>query len=181
MTKTGWIPTYTGKQVTPFRPMADTIDLIDIAHSLSLTCRFTGHCKEFYSVAEHSVRLSQLVPEPLKPAALMHDASEAYMSDLSRPIKVQMPDYIEYEDTLLRLIFAKFNILQHFLHEIKMWDNRMLATEAPQLLTHPHLHDWEALPPPFELEIPISPWTPSLAESLFTIEAAELGLFHYNE
>lgn len=82
-----WIQTFTGKKVFPLAMTTDMVDIKDIAHALSLKCRFTGHCRTFYSVAEHSMRVAELVRPELKLAALLHDAAEAYLPDFARPIK----------------------------------------------------------------------------------------------
>lgn len=84
-----WIQTFTGKKVFPLAMTAEMVCVDDIAHALSMKCRFTGHCREFYSIAEHSVRVSLLVRPELRLAALLHDAAEAYLPDLARPIKSQ--------------------------------------------------------------------------------------------
>lgn len=87
-----WILTFTGRRMWPLDPRPADICIEDIAHALSLTCRFTGHCREFYSVAQHSVLVSLYVKEhggdaALQLAALLHDASEAYLPDVARPVK----------------------------------------------------------------------------------------------
>ena len=94
--------TYTGRQFFPLTPRQEDIDIEDIAHSLSRLCRFNGHCKSFYSVAEHSYRISYIVPPEFALWGLLHDAGEAYLSDLPRPIKHQIPEFIEIEERLLK-------------------------------------------------------------------------------
>lgn len=83
----GWIETYTGKKVFPLYPTPQSLCIEDIAHSLSLTCRFAGHCSELYSVAQHCCLVSDLLDEPWKMAGLLHDAAEAYLGDVVSPIK----------------------------------------------------------------------------------------------
>src|SRR5258706_13895138 len=83
----GWIETYSGKQFHILDPQLDEIELYDIAHALSMQCRYTGHCESFYSVAEHCVIVSMLVPKEMAIAGLFHDASEAYLTDEVSPVK----------------------------------------------------------------------------------------------
>ena len=83
------IITFTGKIIDPINPDPEDIDIRDIAHSLSQQCRFTGHTSEFYSVAEHSVLVSEAVPARDAALGLMHDATEAYLADLAKPIKAE--------------------------------------------------------------------------------------------
>src|SRR5438552_3035736 len=111
--KTDWIQTFTGKKFFPLEPNADDICIEDIAHSLSMQCRFNGHSKQFYSVAQHSVLIASWwfgdYPKLAK-YALLHDASEAYLSDIPRPLK-QLPEFEFYkkaEQLLQDLIYAKF-------------------------------------------------------------------------
>jgi hypothetical protein len=90
-TRGPYIVTYTGRRFHFLDPKIDEISIEDIAHALSNVCRFTGHTKRFYSVAEHSCLVSALCDNRLE--GLLHDASEAYMSDLSSPLKMLVPDY----------------------------------------------------------------------------------------
>lgn len=82
-----WIQTYTGVHFYPLDPRPEDFRIEDIAHALSNLCRYTGHVSRFYSVAEHSVHVSRLCPPGWELAGLLHDAAEAYINDLSRPLK----------------------------------------------------------------------------------------------
>jgi len=88
--KDRYLSTFTGKKFFPFAPHPHQIDIRDIAHGLSLLCRFSGQCPYFFSVAEHSI----YVADNLKLEGLLHDASEAYLADLPRPVKIGLPEYI---------------------------------------------------------------------------------------
>lgn len=113
----------------------DDININDIASALSKCCRFVGHCRRFYSVAEHSYYASYQVPPAYAYAALLHDASEAYLSDIASPIKRQMPEYKVIEEGLMDRIAKRFELEPKFWHDpiIKRADMEMLKTEAYQL------------------------------------------------
>ena len=142
-----WIQTYTGKKFWPLSPRAEDIDDKDIAHALSLICRFNGHSSRFYSVAEHSIRVAHLVDSwgaspRVQLAALLHDASEAYIADVSRPLK-RHPDMIPYrnaEALLQAVIEEAYGISDMTLGErvlIKKADSVLLVTEARYLMAPP--------------------------------------------
>lgn len=156
-----WITTFTGKKFHYLDPRPSEIDIRDIAHALSLTCRFGGHCKVFYSVADHSIRVMDLVEKPYKLTALLHDAHEAYLHDVPRPIKLDMKGYKEIADRIQLAIDSRFKIKRNF--DISFVDNILLATEARDLLVS--TKDWADLPTPLE-EI-IFPWTSRDAEESF--------------
>lgn len=159
-----WITTYTGKQFHFLDPQPDEIDIIDIAHHLSLTCRFTGACREFYSVAEHSIRVADIVAYEYRLHALLHDASEAYLPDLPRPEKADLPKFKEMELVILEAIFKKFvPIYVQGVIEVKLADNILLATEARDLMAN--TNDWAPLPPP--LKDTIIPMTSADAKNAF--------------
>lgn len=108
---------------------SDSIDIADIAHALSNICRFGGHVDRFYSVAQHSVIVSDLVPQEHKLAALLHDASEAYLSDIVSPAKRILDDYKKLETKVTWTINRKFGIDTS--HEyIKLADRQALYAEA---------------------------------------------------
>ena len=104
----GQINTYTGRPFWPLEPHRSEIVIEDIAHALSLTCRFRGHCSVFYSVAQHSILVSSECPDKYALVGLLHDAPEAYLADLPDPIKRLMPDFNAAE----KRIWAEINI--HF-------------------------------------------------------------------
>lgn len=141
-----WMQTYSGMQVFPLDPQPYELDIQDIAHSLAMQCRFNGHTKVFYSVAEHCCHVSDILPAPLKLTGLMHDASEAYLCDLPRPIK-RSPGfadaYLIAERNLERIIAVRFGFEFPYDSAIHDADNRLLCTEALQLMTplHPEWKD----------------------------------------
>lgn len=104
----GIIRTVSGKFINILNPQPDDICIEDIAHALSHLCRFGGHTPKFFSVAEHCICCMHKVEAKHKFAALMHDASEAYLIDLPSPIKRVMPDYLDIEDMLMKVIAEKF-------------------------------------------------------------------------
>lgn len=131
------IVTYSGRTIDPLRPDQDAIDVEDIAHALSNMCRFTGHTRVLYTVADHSVRCAGLVSSKHALTALMHDASEAYLTDIARPVKLDPdfgPFYRSAEARLERVIAARFGLIYPFPQEIHDADNLMLRTEQRDLM-----------------------------------------------
>ena len=171
-----WICTYTGKQHFITDPDPSSVDIDSIAHALSLLCRFAGHCRSFYSVGEHSGRVSRLLQRAypnnrlLHLQGLIHDGSEAFCVDIPRPLKESLPAYKEIEAKTQRAIhkaleIAEPNIVEHQL--VKWADNTMLATERRDLLNHQD-HQWNLDEEPDD-EI-IHPWPPERAEREFLWE-----------
>ncbi len=161
-----WIQTYTGRVFEPMAPKMETVDIVDIAHALSLTCRFNGHCKRFYSVAEHSFWVSRNVPDHVALWGLLHDAAEAYVSDVARPIKPFIVGFNEIETRIMQAVRQKFGLKGVMPSAVHEADLRMLATERHQLMTASK-RDWEELLgfTRFDLELPC--WGPAEAESAF--------------
>lgn len=107
------IQTYTGIMIDPLNPKAEEIVIEDVAHALSLLCRANGHFSQFYSVGQHCVNCikeaeARGLSQRIQLAALLHDASEAYLSDVTRPVKVRLPRYKEIEAPLQELIWEKW-------------------------------------------------------------------------
>jgi hypothetical protein len=166
-----FIVTYTGERFWPLDPRTEEIHIEDIAHSLSNCCRYTGHVREFYSIAEHSVRASEIVDPRFAYDMLMHDASEAYLIDVPRPLKAlpAFEEYLNIEDSLMYLIAEHFKFNWPMSPEVKEIDNQMLLREWRSLM--PISETW--LPNPFFEEViafecpVIQPWTPWEAEERF--------------
>lgn len=128
------ILTSQGHYFSYLTPEASVIDIQDIATGLSQLCRFNGQCSPFYSVAQHSVLVSFLVPQEHALAALLHDAAEAYCGDMVGPLKSLLPEYKVIETRIHRAIFAHFNLNPELHPSIKEADLRMLATEQRDLM-----------------------------------------------
>lgn len=130
-----WIVTYTGREVDLVEPRPDQICLDDIAHSLSHTCRFAGHTKRFYSVAEHSLHVARLCPTL---PALLHDAAEAYIGDVTRPLKHLLGERIAHIERRMQIAIAcRFGFAAHELwsDEVKAADDILLWTEKRDVLS----------------------------------------------
>lgn len=155
--KLGWIQTYTGKPFWPLNPRKQDIDIEDIAHSLSMQCRFNGHCRIFYSVAEHSVRVSHQVAPEHALWGLMHDAGEAYLVDMPKPLKRLMPDFQDHEDKLLQYLAAHFGLTWPIPEEVHKADVVLLMTEKRDLMS-PEPQDWGIHVAPLpDIITPLSP------------------------
>lgn len=129
------IKTYTGRWFDVFDPDPNSIHINDIAISLSRQCRFASHTQIFYSVAEHSIECASIVKNKHKLSALLHDASEAYLVDIPRPIKKKLIGYKEIEDKVMSAIAIKFGF-DYPLHEsVKKADEERLVAEW-ELLMH---------------------------------------------
>jgi hypothetical protein len=129
------IRTHSGQYVNVFNPDPDTILIEDIAHSLAHQCRWGGHISRFYSVAQHSLYCSYWIMDPkLKLAALMHDASEAYLLDIPRPIKKKLYDYTHIEHGLMYVIAEKFGFKWPMDKAVKEVDEEMLHLEWKYLV-----------------------------------------------
>lgn len=132
-----WIQTASGGKFHILDPRPEEIDIEDIAHSLGKLCRFTGHCRKLYSVAEHCVHCSYLVSPENALCALLHDASEAYLADMNRPLKHFTPagdSYRQVEKIVSDAIYKKFGLSLEEPEEIKAADNTMLYFEKDELM-----------------------------------------------
>lgn len=133
-----YIMTYSGRQFWPLDPRAEEIDVEDVAHALSNLCRYTGHVREFYSVAEHSCYVADLVSPTSRLWGLLHDAPEAYLGDLASPTKHASADfapaYRRAEARLERAVAERFGLPLDVPAIVKTYDSRVLETEAAQLM-----------------------------------------------
>lgn len=173
--KGDWIQTYSGIQFWPLDPRPEEIVLEDIAHALSNLCRFGGHCLKFYSVAQHSLHVAQ---QSLPIAGLLHDATEAYLIDVPRPIKRNLDGYAAIEERLAYVVSERFGVdLVNLPHAVKDADERMLRTEKRDLL--------KAAPAPWSIaqgvssepyDFEIDPEEPYRAKMKFLQYAKEIGL-----
>ena len=129
-----WMQTVTGKAFWPLDPRPDEVDIQDIAHALSMQCRYGGHCQRFYSVAEHSCLVSSVLAPEYMLSGLMHDASEAYLQDIIRPVKNWLFGYGEIEHKLMVCIAKRYNFAWPMPIEVKEVDNRILLNEQAALM-----------------------------------------------
>lgn len=147
--RTDAIETFTGKAFYPLEPDLELIDILDIAHGLSYQGRFTGQARTFFSIARHCINVAKEVKintrtwdkeSSLKAQriALIHDASEAYISDINSPCKKHMPEYKKIEENLQNAIYKKFGIT-HDTHDkeyqiVDLVDKHMAGYEAMHLM-----------------------------------------------
>lgn len=161
-----WIQTYSGRRFNPTNPYVDAIVIQDIAHSLSMQCRFSGHVKKFYSVAQHSVLVSYICDSADALWGLMHDASEAYLVDVPRPLKRsgKFDAYLEFEDKMQRAVCKRFGLPEAEPASVKRADKILLSTEARDLMSPLH-PDWVS--PTEPLPFLIDPMGQQDAKNLF--------------
>lgn len=168
-----WIQTYSGRRFNPTNPYVDAIVIQDIAHPLSMQCRFSGHVKRFYSVAQHSVLVSYICDSQDALWGLLHDASEAYLVDVPRPVKRsgKFGAYIELENQMQKAICKRFSLSEEEPVSVKKADTILLATEARDLMSPLH-PDWTQPcdPLPFKIE----PLSQQDAKNLFMKRFYEL-------
>ena len=163
--RSGWIETYTGRAFQPMNPKPHLISTLDIAHALSNKCRYSGHSSEFYSVAEHSVLMARWSPQPVDARwCLLHDAVEAYLPDVPRPLKPHIPGWSEIEARVQTAVAERFGLTLPMPSVVKEIDTRILLTEAADLLLSQG-DRWgiEATPLPVTLYL----WSPERAYTAF--------------
>lgn len=162
-----YIETYTGRKFDVLNPQSEDISIIDIAHALSMMCRFSGHCKRFYSVSQHSVLVSLNSPG-YELWGLLHDASEAYLSDIVSPVKPHLANYKELETNIMKAICNKFDLPEKMPKEVHVADVEMLRVEAYHLMTSKGVN-WKANAesdnPIWEMDL--NPLAPEKAKLLF--------------
>lgn len=174
-----WIQCVSGIPFFPLDPRCSEVTIEDIAHSLAMQCRFTGHVKKFYSVAQHSVGVSLLCDPADALWGLLHDASEAYICDLSRPVKHQ-PEFLGYreiEAKLQSVIMERFGLSYIEPKSVKEADTIMLGVEALGLmspLTMPDNWRWCTDKAKLSTMIIDRTWYPDEAKEIFLKRFEEL-------
>jgi hypothetical protein len=140
--KGAWMQLASGRPYWPIDPRPEDVFIEDIAHALGMICRYGGHCLDFYSVAEHSVHVSHLVPPEHALKALLHDGGEAYCCDIPRPLKKSLAGYAEIEELNWRAICDAFAMTYEMPKCVKDADVAMLFAEQKVLMLPSPLADW---------------------------------------
>lgn len=164
------IEAVSGRMLFPLSPRVADVNIKDIAHALGNKCRYTGHCREFYSVAQHSVLVSQVVDRRLALAGLLHDASEYVLPDVSSPVKPRLKGFKEIEEGVLDAVFKRFGILatrqdEEAMAEIKAADRAVMAIEVRDLM--PGNPDYWDLPDADPFLDVREPWGPKESREKF--------------
>lgn len=170
-----WMQTFTGRRFWPMSPLPEDVDPKDIAHSLSLICRYGGHTVRFYSVAEHCVLLSRAVSSQAALPALLHDAAEAYGGDMIRPLKhhAEMAPYRCVMERIELAVFERFGIAPlPCWPEVGKADFRILWDER-RLLMSPTDNDW-TMGDTAPLGVAPEGWPPKYAEQRYLTRLQEL-------
>jgi len=155
------------------KPELSDFTIRDIAHALGNLCRFTGHPQRFYSVAEHSVHCSRIVDPDHQFAALMHDAAEAFIGDIAKPLKALLPDYAVIEERVETAVLARFGLPAKLPHPVKVADMTMLRIEQAQAMDNADAWaDIEDMP---STGIKLMFWWPDVATKRFLRRFDELG------
>lgn len=158
-----FMTTASGGAIYPLSPDPKDVSVYDIAYALGNVCRFGGHCRSFYSVAQHSVLVAANVARELRYAALLHDAAEAYIGDLVRPAKQGASSYRAIEHRLLLVICdalrCPLGMLDHA--DVRDADTRALMTERRDLIHNPNGWTWDGLEDVVPFPDPIVPLGPA--------------------
>lgn len=177
--KSFFLQTRAGHSFYPKEGKISTVTIEDIAHALSNLCRYNGHCRKFYSVAEHSVLVAKIIrhiwPHDKNAiwAGLLHDATEAYVGDVTTPLKITMPQFMALEDKVARQIAKTFKIKwnKRTVERVKIADMIALSTEAHKLFTDvsewSSIENFDPLPELLHHSFPVEP---TAAKRLFIRE-----------
>lgn len=175
MTREGdWLQTIDGRQFWPLDPRPEEIDIRVIAHALSMQCRYGGHVQHFYSVAEHCVHIARAVPPADRLWGLLHDASEAYLVDVPRPVKRALDTYQAIERRLMHAVCQRFGLPDRMPLSVAGADHRILLTERAALMAAPPVPWAQDVMVP--LPVTIKCWAPAVARAEFLALAEELGI-----
>lgn len=170
-----YVSTYLGHRFYPMAPSIADVAIEDIAHGLAFQCRFNGQTQDFYSVAQHSLMVSSLVPQRLALAALLHDAAEAYLGDMVKPLKGLFPDFSRIEEAVMSIIGNRFGVVEFDDRQIKQADLIALATEKRDLMPRSS-ESWHTLDGVAPLPTRIEAMSPRLAKEKFLSEFERLAV-----
>lgn len=168
-----YIETFTGKKFRPQEPNWEDIDIVDIAHSLSQKCRYTGHTRAFYSIAQHSVLVSELVDEQYALEGLLHDAAEAYFPDIPYPLRPVIKELEIYENALHRCVSKRFGLKYPFPQSVHDVDKNITQDEAYNLM-HSRGLNWPGNRKRFGVTIEC--YYPKEAEKVFLLRYSDILL-----
>ena len=154
-------------------PSSSHFTLDDIAHGLSNICRYAGQCRKFYSVAEHSILVSETVDE-FGLEALLHDAAEAFIGDITRPLKQLLPDFKVIENNIQNAILSRFDLAVVMPPQIKEADLRVLAAEQAQIMPA-GLSDWAVEAAVIPAPVQVSYLSPRAAKAKYLERFGELS------
>lgn len=132
LVETNMMQTYQGRMVNMLDIRPGDISIVDIAHALALTNRYGGHSPFPLSVAQHSLMVSQVLPDEFKLWGLLHDGAEAYLGDIIHPLKVHLEVYQTFEQALMFIIAQRFGLVWPEPAEVKVADLAVGATECAQ-------------------------------------------------
>lgn len=168
-----WMQTVSGRPYWPSDPRPEDIFVEDVAHHLAMLCRYTGACRDHYSIAEHSVHVSYLVPRRFAFQGLMHDGPEYVLNDMNRPTKADLPDYQALEDLNWRVLARRFGLPYELHPSIKKMDTAICFAEKAAILNPSHLPwgDWGVTEVP---KVKIECWDWRTAEKKFLERFYEL-------
>jgi hypothetical protein len=171
-----WIQTFTGKRLDLSPPEPSQIDIEDIAHGLSMLCRFNGQCTKFYSVAEHSVHVSYEIAPKLALVGLLHDAAEAYLGDVPSPLKGQLSQFKTFEKQMDKAVGEKFGIEYELFagRELKKADVQLLIDEKAVVMVNVP-EPWPSGAPEVKDTNRIKCWGPDEAKARFLERFGELS------
>jgi 5'-deoxynucleotidase YfbR-like HD superfamily hydrolase len=170
------ILTHSGNYFDFLNPQDSVILIGDIAWALSHICRFTGHVSERYSVGQHSLLVSSIVPPEDALAGLLHDAAEAYLGDVSSPLKQLLPEYQVLEERVEQAIFKTFGLPEKLPKSVKHADLVLLATEKRDLLPKHTETEWRLLDGIEPLSLRIQPYSPEIIRKEFLARFNDLYL-----
>ena len=162
-----WMQTFSGHAYWPLDPRPEEVNIVDIAHSLAMQCRYAGHVDRFYSVAEHSVHVSRVVPFKHALVGLLHDAPEAYLVDVPRPVKRHLTNYKNIEELNWKCIVACFGldpVMPACVHEA---DAALLFAEKAALMKPSPLPGWGMGDDAEPAQVAIEGWLPARGKKEF--------------